>query len=73
MGSMYCSSMAMRFILVNFVNSYVIDCFIYNIYDIFCYFLYMTSLVLLDALANVHFAPFEFLQLRRCMGYACTL
>ena len=55
-----------------FVNSYVIVYFIYNIYDVFYYFLYMTSLVLLDALANVHFALFQFLQLRRCMGYACT-
>ena len=73
MGSMYCSSMVMRFILVYFMNSYVIVYFIYNIYDVFCYFLYMTSLVLLDALANVHFDPFQFLQLRRCMGYACTL
>ena len=56
-----------------FVNSYVIFYFMCNIYDVFYYFLYMTSLVLLYALANVHFAPFQFLQLKRCMGYACTL
>ena len=56
-----------------FANSYMIVYFIYNIYDLFYYFLYMTSLVLLDALADVHFALFQFLQVRRCMGYACTL
>ena len=65
--------MVMSFILVYFSNSYVIVYFIYNIYDAFYYFLYMTSLVLLDALADVHFALFQFLKLKRYMEYACTL
>ena len=56
-----------------FLNSYVIVYFIYNIYDKFYYFIYMTSLVLMDVLADVHFALFQFLKLRRSMGYACTL
>ena len=56
-----------------FSNSYVIVYFIYNIYDAFYYFIYMTSLVLLNALADVHFALFQFLKLRRSMGYACIL
>ena len=55
-----------------FSNSYVNVYFIYNIYDIFYYFIYMT-LVLLDALADMHFSLFQFLKLRRSIEYACIL
>ena len=46
---------------------------LYTMYITKSFFLYLTSLVLLNALTEEHLALFQFFKLRRCMGYASAL